>query len=169
MTQQRLRDGQAIGFAYDNLSRRTLMDLSGSGIDQDISYGYDLLGRLTSSSNPHGHVTNYAYDALGRVLTEYTTYGSCRAGQQYDLAGRRTRFTWSDGYYVTYDHLVTGEVSAIRENGASSGIGVLASYAHDDLGRRTSLTRGNSAVTGYGYDAASRMSKPDARHWRHHL
>ena len=55
----------------------------------------------------------------------------------YDLAGRRTRLTWPDSFYVDYDHLVTGEVSAVRENGATSGVGVLATYAYDDLGRRT--------------------------------
>jgi len=31
-------------------------------------------------------------------------------------------------------------------------------YAYDDLGRRTSLTRGNGTVTSYGFDAASRLS-----------
>jgi RHS repeat-associated protein len=56
------------------------------------------------------------------------------------------------------DYLVTGEVSAIRENGATSGIGVLGTYAYDDLGRMTSLTRGNGAVTSYVYDQVSRMS-----------
>jgi len=55
-------------------------------------------------------------------------------------------------------NLLNGDLSAIRENGASSGIGVLASYAYDDLGRRTSLTRGNGTVTSYGFDAASRLS-----------
>jgi len=57
---------------------------------------------------------------------------------QYDLAGRRTRLTWNDGFYVTYDHLVTGETSAIKESGTTS----LATFAYDDLGRRTMLTRG---------------------------
>src|SRR5690606_25191390 len=38
-----------------------------------------------------------------------------------------------------------------------SGAGVLATYAYDDLGRRTSLTRGNGTVTSYGYDAVSRL------------
>jgi len=31
-----------------------------------------------------------------------------------------------DAFYVTYDYSQTGEITAIRENGASSGIGVLA-------------------------------------------
>ncbi|RHW18546.1 RHS repeat-associated core domain-containing protein [Sphingomonas gilva] len=77
---------------------------------------------------------------------------------QYDLAGRRTRLTWPDAFHVTYDHLVTGEVTHIRENGAASGIGVLATYAYDDRGGRVSLTRGNGTVTSYAHDDASRLS-----------
>lgn len=67
----------------------------------------------------------------------------------FDLAGRRTRITHPDGFYVDQDYLVTGDVSYIRENGATSGVGVLAAFAYDDLGRRVSLTRGNGTVTGY--------------------
>ena len=36
--------------------------------------------------------------------------------------------------------------------------GVLATFGYDSLGRRTSLTRGNGAVTSYGYDAVSRLT-----------
>jgi YD repeat-containing protein len=49
-------------------------------------------------------------------------------------------------------------MTKVRENGATSGVGVLASYAYDDLGRRTGLTRGNGTAKSYGYDAASRLS-----------
>jgi RHS repeat-associated protein len=48
-------------------------------------------------------------------------------------------------------------VSAIREKGATSGAGVLATYAYDNLGRRSSVTRGNGAVTSYQYDPVSRL------------
>lgn len=54
--------------------------------------------------------------------------------------------------------MVTGEVSAIRENGATSGIGVLATYGYDDLGRPSSLMRGNGTVTGYAYGAVSGLA-----------
>ena len=53
---------------------------------------------------------------------------------------------------------VTGELWKVRENGATTGVGVLATYAYDDRGRRTSLTRGNGTTTSYGFDAASRLS-----------
>ncbi len=70
----------------------------------------------------------------------------------------RPRITWSDGFHADYDYNVTGEVTAIRENGATSGAGVLATYAYDDLGRRTSVTRGNGTTTSYSYDAVSRLT-----------
>ena len=50
-------------------------------------------------------------------------------------------------------------VALTRENGATSGIGVLATYAYDNLGRVTSLTRGNGVVTGFDYDAAGRLAE----------
>ncbi len=62
------------------------------------------------------------------------------------------------GLFVNTDYLVTGETTAIRENGAVSGIGVLATFAYDDTGNRTSLTRGNTTVTTYTYDPVSRLT-----------
>jgi YD repeat-containing protein len=35
---------------------------------------------------------------------------------------------------------------------------LLFAFAYNDLGRRTSLTRGNGTVTGYGYDPVSRLA-----------
>jgi RHS repeat-associated protein len=153
VTQRRLRDGQMTGFQHDTLNRLTLMDLSGLGIDQDISYGYDLLGRLTTSSNAGGHLANYFYDGLGRVIAEVTTYGG-PIYSQYDLAGRRTRLTWADGFYVTYEHLVTGEMTVVRENGGP----YLTAYGYDALGRRTGMSRANGTTATYGYDAISRLA-----------
>ena len=43
-------------------------------------------------------------------------------------------------------------MSKIRENGATSGVGVLGTYAYDDLGRRTSLDSRQRRRHDYGYD-----------------
>jgi hypothetical protein len=67
-----------------------------------------------------------------------------------EIAGRRTTLIHEDNFFVNYDYDVTGNVIQVRENGATTGIGLLAIYTYDDLGRRTALTRGNGAVTGYG-------------------
>lgn len=153
VTARRLRDGNSIGYAYDHLGRLTYKDLPGT--EPDVAYGYDLLGRPTSAGTSLQTLT-FGYDALSRMTSQGGPLGTVSA--QYDLAGRRTRLTWPDSFYASYDYLVTGEVSAVRENGAASGIGVLATYAYDDLGRRTGMTRGNGTSSSFGYDNASRLT-----------
>jgi len=157
ITNLRLRDNQNIGFTYDNLNRVTAKDVPNVAYNEfDITYSYDLLGRLTAASNSAGGYVTHIYDALSRMLTDNNQfYGKTL---QYDLAGRMTRFTWADSNYVDYDYDVTGNVTAIRENGATSGAGVLVTYVYDDLGRRTGITRGNGTVASYGYDPVSRLS-----------
>jgi RHS repeat-associated protein len=149
----RNRAGETIVSTYDALGRLAFKDLPGS--EPDVTYGYDLLGQLTSASQP-GHSLGFGYDALGRQTSATSPLGTMSS--QYDLAGRRTRLTWPDGVFVDQDHNLTGEVTAIRENGATSGVGLLATFTYDALGRRTLLTRGNGTTTGYGYDPVSRLA-----------
>jgi len=47
----------------------------------------------------------------------------------YDIAGRRTQMAYRGGLTNDCDYLVTGAVTRIRENGATSGVGVLTTYA----------------------------------------
>ncbi|MFA5970376.1 MAG: RHS repeat-associated core domain-containing protein [Sphingomonas sp.] len=157
VTNRRLRDGQQLNYAYDHLNRRIYDDNPGTNVAEvDVSYSYDLLGRLLNASDGNGWFVAYEYDALGRATRQYSNVSS--NGLQYDLAGRRTRQTWGDGFYVTYDYDTLGEMTAVREYGATSGVGVLASYGYDDLGRRTSLARGNGTATFYGYNPASQLT-----------
>lgn len=153
VTNRRTRDGQNIGYTYDNLDRVTLKNLPGSELD--VTYGYDLLNRLTSASQT-GNSLSFTYDVLNRNLTQVSPLGTVTS--TWDIAGRRTRLDLPGGYYTTYDYLVTGETTAIRESGAMSGPGVLATFAYDNLGNRTSLTRGNGTSTSYAYDPVSRLS-----------
>ncbi|NCP12519.1 MAG: RHS repeat protein, partial [Sphingomonadales bacterium] len=154
VTQRRLRDGQVIGYGYDDLGRLVAKDLPGAEVD--ASYAYDLYGRLTSATQG-GLVDTLAYDALSRVTTATAPQGN--VSYLYDVAGRRTRTTYpGSGLYVTYDHDALGNITAIRENGAASGVGVLASYAYDDLGRRSSVTFGNGTVQTFAFDGVSRLA-----------
>jgi RHS repeat-associated protein len=149
---RRLRDTKSIGYGYDDLGRVVLKDLPTG--EADASYGYDHLGRLKTAAQ--GGVTlSFGYDALGRMTGETGPRGTVAA--TYDLAGRRTKLTHPDGFFVNYDYLATGELEAVRENGGTTGLKVLARYGHDDLGRRTGVMRGNGTVTAYAYDGASRL------------
>ena len=154
VTSFRNRANESISFTYDALNRMTHKNLPGA--EPDASYTYDLLGRMTGASQS-GHALGFTFDALGRKLTETGPHGT--VSTTWDIGGRRTRITHPDGFFADYDHLVTGEVTAVRENGATSGIGVLATFAYDDRGRRTSLTRGNGTSTGYSHDPVSRLSQ----------
>ncbi|HEX8300540.1 RHS repeat-associated core domain-containing protein, partial [Sphingomonas sp.] len=158
VTARRTRDGSMLYYGYDHLGRLTAMDRPNTVFwETDFGFAYDLFGRLVWAEDSNGHAVSPSYDALGRRTHELDNwYGTMTSA--YDLAGRRTSLSWPDGFYVNYDHLVTGEVTAIRENGATSGVGVLATYAYDDQGRRTGVTRGNGTSTSYGYDSVSRLT-----------
>lgn len=152
ITARRLRDGQQIQYGYDALDQLVSKDLPGDA--PDVTYHYDLVGRLTQVIRPDMTITR-EYDALSRLTAENQQSG--RVAYAYDAAGRRTRMTWADGNFISYDYNVTGEMAAIRENGATSGAGVIATFNYDELRRRTRLTRGNGTITNYAYDPASRL------------
>jgi RHS repeat-associated protein len=152
---RRLRDGTSIAFTYDKLDRVTLKDLPGT--EPDVTYGYDLLGRLTSA-NQSGNNLTFTYDALSRNLTQVRSANThvFTVSSAYDAAGRRTQLTYpaaANALAVTYDYLTTGELTAIKQSGAS-----LASYTYDNLGNRTALTFANGVVQNFTYDPVSRLA-----------
>ncbi len=150
----RKRDGTTtITSTFDSLNRPTRVTTP----DQDNVYAYDLAGKVTSvTRHSDGQGVAYGYDTAGRLTSE-TTFGKAMT-YQVDANGNRKRTTWADGYYVTYDIDALNRVAAVRENGAASGVGVLATYGYDPLSRRVTLTRGNGAVTSYVYDPGDRLT-----------
>ncbi|WP_300289328.1 RHS repeat-associated core domain-containing protein [Brevundimonas sp.] len=151
----RNRSGQIFTAGFDALNRQASYDPP-DGDQRDITY--DNLGRPLNLETTGFYTWNvyWTWDALGRRLTESQGLGTMTS--QYDLAGRRTRLTWPDGYYAAYDYDLYGALTSVRENGATSGAGVLATYAYDNRGQRTGAARGNGVSTSWGYDAVSRLS-----------
>ena len=154
MTSVRQRDGQVFGFGYDNLGRRTLVNAPGS--DPDVNFTHDHVGNVLTASQT-GHTLTYVFDALGRLTSETGPKGT--VSYQYTAANQRSRMDYpgSGSFYVNYDYNTAGDLTRIREKGATSGVGVLASYAYDDWGRVTSVTRGNGVVTSYTFDVPGRL------------
>jgi RHS repeat-associated protein len=149
---RRSGDAHTITFTYDALNRM----IHKGGPVADTDYTYDNLGRQVSATySSGGGAAAATYDALGRMISE-TTNGKTLA-YQYDLAGNRTRMTWWDGFFVTYDYNPAGQMQNIFQ---SDGTRVWA-IAYDDLGRRSYGWSGPGSAatqTNYGYDAASRLS-----------
>ena len=150
---RRQRDTNITTFQYDDLDRLTFKKANNEVAN---TFVYDNLGRMTSAAKAPDTQT-FTYDALSRNLTQAGPQGTLTS--EWDLAGRRTKLTYpGTGLYLNYDYLLTGETTKVRQNGATSGIGVLATYGYDDLGNRTSAAYGNGASQAFGYDIVSRLS-----------
>lgn len=142
-TSWRRRSDETVILNYDALNR-VLNGLRGE------TYGYDAQGRRTSAAYAGG-TSSVAFDALGRVKSETTN--TLTLQYQYNAAGDRTRITWPDDVYVTYEYDAVGRMSYIRDQAGAE----LAHIFYDALGRRSKVERPNSVTTNYGYDGASRL------------
>ena len=148
----RKRNGQTVTLAYDNLNR--LLTRSYPTAADNVSFSYDLVGRrLTANYANASYTVSYLWDNAGRLTS--TTAGGKTLAYQYDPAGNRTRLDWPEGgFYVTTTYDALNRPSAIKELGVTN----LATYAYDDLSRRTTVTLGNaSTTTSYGYTTQSAL------------
>lgn len=156
------RDGSVISVGIDGFGQLASVTLPALTANSNLTFAYDSLGRLTSAANGNGlpvwtNSTTFAYDALGRLVSETSDIGGIGPrplSYLYDEAGRRTRITWSDGFFASYEYSPSGELLAVRENGAAA----LATMSYDSLGRRVGVAHGNGTGTHYGYDSMSRLS-----------
>ncbi|APZ99972.1 hypothetical protein BWQ93_16890 [Sphingopyxis sp. QXT-31] len=147
VTQRRLRDGTTIGYSYDDLGQLTTKDLPTG--ETDVTFSYDMIGRATGATQG-SHSLSFVQDALGRLTSQTGPLGT--NGYTYDAAGRRLTMSYPGATLtINYDYDVAGNVLTVRENGATSGAGLLATYAFDAAGRRSSVTFGNGSVQSFTY------------------
>ncbi len=153
ITSLRLRDASSMALGYDALDRLTSRAPAGEGV---ASMTYNLVGQMISSSRNGTTLTN-AYDALGRLTSEGQAYGSM--SYLYDLAGQPTRLTWGGSdLYIDYSYDSAGRLVRVSEKGATSGIGVLATFSYDALWRRAGVIYGNGTSRTYKRDAIGRLA-----------
>lgn len=147
------RNGQYLTHGYDGASRLTSTSFSNG--ESSITRDYDGQGREIATSRG-GQSLSYTYgDPLGRLSSETQPAGT--VSYLYDLADRQTRVTWPGSYWVDYDYNSAGSLWRVRELGATSGLGLVASWTFDGLGRRATLSRGNGTVTSLARDADDRL------------
>jgi YD repeat-containing protein len=151
LTSVRLRNGSTVTSAYDNLNRVTARTYATAA--DNVTFSYDLLGRVLSSSKADHAISN-AWDNAGRQTS--TTAGGRTLAYQYDAAGNRTRITWPDGFYVTTSYDALNRPTSIKENDA---VNLVTSYAYDDLSRRATVTLGNTTTTTYAYGLQGPVSQ----------
>ena len=170
----RLRDGQTLNYAYDNLGR--VLHITGAVVED---FTYDTFGRVRTHDNSTtgggsvAHAT-YSYSALGSLLDAAYWIGTDpltarHVLRQYDTYNHPIRLTWPDGFYVNYVYYLGGAPHYIRDNagiyalrdeydaydrrnikklGNSSPYPLLANYAFDAMQRPNSLTNNLDGVGG---------------------
>lgn len=174
-TRLRKRDGYEIVYAYDALNRVTVKDvcadppsLSGracadpSSVNhRDVFYEYDLRGLQTKArfSSITGAGVTYAYDGFGRLTSEtQNTDGTSRAvSSQYNANNNRTRVTYPDEQFFTYDHDGLDRATVLREGTTQLGT---ASFNNRGLPTQMAWTAlaASANTRSYGYDNAGRLS-----------
>ncbi len=150
VTSFRNRADQWVTNSYDALGQLT--SESAPAPFSGAAYAYDNLGRMRRAER-NGIAIAFRYDALGRQVGEDGPFGSVNS--HYNLSGERSRMVWPDGFAIDYDYDAVGALTAIREPGTAL---VVASFAYDNLGRRTGMSRGNGKTVSYAYDNAARFS-----------
>jgi RHS repeat-associated protein len=150
----RNRAAQTTTLTWDLLGR--LINVNAPSGTMDVATTYDNLGRALTTTGNSQTLTN-VWDALSRLTSETGPLGAM--AWEYDPAGRMTKITWPDAFYVKYSHDLYGAVASVAENGATSGAGVLAEYTYDNLGQLIGIARadGAGAATTYAYDAFGRL------------
>jgi RHS repeat-associated protein len=132
-------------YEYDLLDRMTK---SSEPLEVTTEYGYDASGDLTSVKDPRGYTTEYGYDKLGRTvevaqpLEKTTTYS-------YDAAGNPLSKVTAAGT-LEYEHDAANRLTAIL-----AGETTLRSYGYDAANRRTSAidAEGHKIEIGYNEDS----------------
>ena len=98
--------------------------------DRSTRQLYDAAGRVVTTIDPEGYLTQSRYDALGRLL-------------QRDNAGRSEQWTWDAASHLV-QHI--------------DALGLAESWQVDALGNRVAYRNANGALWHYEYDAAGRMT-----------
>ncbi|MEA2326080.1 MAG: hypothetical protein QOE68_1039, partial [Thermoanaerobaculia bacterium] len=125
-------------YTYDPANRlasviQTLSSASGGQIS--TAYAYDILGNLTSVTDPNGNVTSYVYDDFGRMIKQ-TSPVTGVTSYAYDAAGYLG--TMTDANYATttrtYDAL-NRVLSAVSSKTGSDTETVTYNYDEPGAGR----------------------------------
>jgi len=134
---------QRYGFAVYNRKGNEALGVSDDVMGQNIGYGYDEFGRMTSMTNSSGQgLYTYTYDRYGNRWAQTALQGGPSPSVSYDVATNQIN---SGGY--AYD--AAGNLSSDGSN----------TYSYDAEGNLIGVTGSNSAT--YVYDALNDRVESD--------
>src|SRR6185312_10589775 len=147
-----LRDGIINTYGYDVLGRVSTISSTNGGEGQTFTYdNFNAVLTHGSSTSGTSGTETFSYNALGWLLSDTQPQG--QVSFLYDALGRRSQLNWPLGSFsVTYTYDAGDEITLISQGG--NGI---VGFDYDDRGRRGHVYRANSVTTTYGYDTGQRL------------
>ena len=136
-------------YANDNLNRLTTITYPDA---TTVTYGYDVLSRLTAATNSNGTVT-LGYDNRGRVASTTDVF-SQTIGYSYDANGNRTAMTLGGSANASY---VYDSVNRLTQLNDSASLAV--TYVYDVTNKLTARNLPNGVATMYAYDGLDRLTR----------
>ncbi len=124
-----------------------------------VSYGYDAIGRATTSTDPNGAVTTTLYDDWRVTVTDASSHQMRRTSDVYGRLATVEEFNAGNTYTTTYAYDLLG-----RLTGVTDAAGNVTSVTYDSFGRKLGMTDPDMGAWSYGYnDVGNLTSQTDAR------
>jgi RHS repeat-associated protein len=134
-------------YTFDALNRMTVVTRGGD----TFSYGYDLVGNITSRTYPGQSAQTWAYDDDGRLAS------ANGASYTYDPSANLLTAATPDGLTARYSYDRAGRLLEVAHTTATDTLSRF-SYALDAAGNRTVMTTREGSTT-YFYDALDRLTE----------
>jgi RHS repeat-associated protein len=152
-------EGKVTSYTYDARDLRSTATFPDSTVATDqVVYGYDGAGRLTSIKDQNGDIRTLTLDAAGRVTKKTHPDGKIDSFT-YDAAGRLKQ--GSSGRYnnvvnYTYDGAGRTATESLTMNDLATTFDV--TYAYDDANRTTRITYPNGTQANRTYNSRDLLS-----------
>ncbi len=124
-----------------------------------VSYTYDPMGRLLTTTNPDGSVTSTAYDDWSVTAIDANGHQTRQTSDAYGRLAMVEEFDNGQTHTTTYQYDALGNLARVTD-----ALGNVTAIAYDSLGRKLSMDDPDMAHWDYRYDAVDNLtSQTDAR------
>ncbi|ADU15352.1 YD repeat protein (plasmid) [Asticcacaulis excentricus CB 48] len=150
------RDGNIVRTTYDALNRQVVQIHENGNLSRPIYTSYDLVGHVVKKRFDHwdGPGVSYSYDGLGRLQSSTDMFGRTLV-YGYNQASARTGMVFPDGKNQYYAYDSTNRLTYTDVSG--SGVALYIKY--NNKGKVEAQSRSNGTTSIFGYDGMGRRSE----------